>query len=183
MNKFSKAVCKVIVTALVALPLITAASLSHAAGEVATITALTSFGCAENGTEFDWTMNGEPATEYRINMVVEANGQTVMNEDDGTFTGSDSSNYAAYFDDSYGPATNNWPLPPNTIMEISMIMRLESNQSIAATGTMSLNCTTGDITSSIPQPAATSVPVMPLWLLGFMGGILSLLGMWKLRKA
>jgi hypothetical protein len=178
MNKLSGSICRGVVTTLIALPFLAIASFANAAGEVATITQLTSFGCAQAATNFDWTMDGEPATEYRINMFVTANGQTVMNEDDGTFLGSDSSNYAAYFADDYGPAVDAWPLPDDTIMNISMIMRLESDQSIVATGSISLNCSTGQIVNSIAAP----VPVMPVWLLGLMGGLLSLLGLRKLRN-
>ena len=45
---------------------------------------------------------------------------------------------------------------------------------------------TGSVTATAapaPAPAATPVPTSPLWLLGIMAGLLSLVGMRKLRKA
>jgi hypothetical protein len=38
------------------------------------------------------------------------------------------------------------------------------------------------VTGAPPVPAATSVPLAPLWLLGIMAGLLSLVGIRKLRK-
>ena len=42
---------------------------------------------------------------------------------------------------------------------------------------------TGSVTAEAAVPAATPVPTGPLWLLGIMAGLLSLVGMSKLRKA
>ena len=42
---------------------------------------------------------------------------------------------------------------------------------------------TGSVTAEAAVPAATPVPTGPLWLLGIMAGLLSLVGIRKLRKA
>ena len=42
---------------------------------------------------------------------------------------------------------------------------------------------TGSVTAEAAVPAATPVPTSPLWLLGIMAGLLSLVGIRKLRKA
>ena len=42
---------------------------------------------------------------------------------------------------------------------------------------------TGSVTAQAAVPAATPVPTGPLWLLGIMAGLLSLVGISKLRKA
>ena len=42
---------------------------------------------------------------------------------------------------------------------------------------------TGSVTAEAAVPAATPVPTGPLWLLGIMAGLLSLVGISKLRKA
>jgi hypothetical protein len=107
-------------------------------------------------------------------MVVEANGQTVMNEDDGTFVASASSNYAAYYSNSYGPAVDAWPLAANTIMTIRMNMRLESDQSIASSGVMQLNCTTGEILANYTTTSTQqSVPTLGEWAMVLLSLLLA----------
>jgi hypothetical protein len=123
---------------------------ARAAGEVVRISALTDFGCNPFDVGFDWSMTGEPSTSYLINLVVEANGQIVMNENDGTFNGSYSDNYTTYFSTSFGPAVNAWPLPANTIETVTMNMRFNtSGYPIAASASLSFNCSTGVIFSGI----------------------------------
>jgi len=164
-----------VVTVLVGLAMLGAGAPAQAAGETASITKLTSFGCNEGDATFDWVMNGMAGTTYRVNLVVLANGQTVMNEEDEAFVGSASDNYATYFSDTYGPAVNAWPLPPNTIETIQMIMRLESDQSIVATGVLSFNCTTG-LPPASSAPALSPIPLAGLGLLLVVGGV------WMTRK-
>src|SRR5260221_7745180 len=125
--------------------LVFSATRVYAAGEVSQITALTTFGCSPYTAHFNWQMTGSGGTTYRINLVVQANGQTIMNENDGIFVGSTVDHYTTYYTSSYGPAVNNWPLAPHTIETVIMNMRLNSTQAIVAQGIISFDCTTGQI--------------------------------------
>ncbi|HEX3050807.1 MAG TPA: hypothetical protein VHP83_09155 [Aggregatilineaceae bacterium] len=149
-----KALLSLVVLLALSVMSLFASSPTLAAGEKVEITALTAYGCNPYDVGFDWSMSGTPGVTYRINLVVEADGQVVMNEDDGTFVGSWSDNYTTYYSNSYGPAVNAWPLPTNTIETVTMIMRYNtSGYPVAAEASIAFNCSTGEIVASTFQGA------------------------------
>lgn len=133
--------------------LLVAPNSAHATGPSIVITGLTSYGCNESDTNFDFHTSGFSGSgEFQdngltLNLFVQANASVYMNEDDSSEDINSSDNFSNYYANDYGPADGSFPLPSDTPVAASMTIRTGS--SIVAESTITFICNTGQVLSIV----------------------------------